>query len=103
MNSCTGGVTGIWRGPQRSHTVRAGGGRGKSRAAQLAESAGEGAPQIVCGSRMAPRKAGAPAAEPEEFEARPAPPGTVPTWLPAGLSLRRHVEVLPPQSAGGST
>ena len=101
MNLRTGRVTRTWRGPQLSHTVRAGCRRGKSRAAQLAESAGEGAPQIVCGSRMAPRKAGAPAAEPEEFEARPAPPGTVPTWLPAGLSLRRQVEVLPPQSAGG--
>src|ERR1017187_3594956 len=107
MNLRTGRVTRTWRGRELSHTVRRGGRRGgrrgKSPAAQLAESAGEGAPQIVCGSRMAPRKAGAPAAEPEEFEARPAPPGTVPTWLPAGLSLRRQVEVLPPQSAGGPT
>ena len=39
---------------------------------------------------------------PEEFEARPAPPGTVPKWLPAALSLRRHEEVpAPPRSSGG--
>ncbi len=63
MNLRTGRVTRTWRGPQLSHTVRAGCRRGKSRAAQLAESAREGAPQIVCGSRMTPRKAGAPAAE----------------------------------------
>jgi putative transposase len=36
---------------------------------------------------------------PEEFEARQAQPGTVPTWLPACLSFRRHEEVLEaPQS-----
>jgi putative transposase len=38
---------------------------------------------------------------PAEFEARPVPPGTVPSGLPAGLRLRRYMEVLPPQSAGG--
>jgi hypothetical protein len=57
MNLRTWGVTGIWRGPQRSHTVRAG--RGKSHAVQLTERAREAAPQIIGGSRMAPRKAGA--------------------------------------------
>jgi hypothetical protein len=30
---------------------------------------------------------------PAEFEVRPVQPGTVPPWLPAGLSLRRHEEV----------
>jgi len=38
---------------------------------------------------------------PAEFEARPVPPGSVPSGLPAGLRLRRHVEVPPPPSAGG--
>jgi hypothetical protein len=39
---------------------------------------------------------------PEEFEGQPKQPGTVPEWLPAGLSLRRHEEVpLPGQSPGG--
>ena len=35
---------------------------------------------------------------PAEFESRLVQPGTVPAWLPAGLSLRRHEEVpqLPP-------
>jgi putative transposase len=30
---------------------------------------------------------------PADFESRPVPPGAVPAWLPAGLSLRRHYEV----------
>jgi hypothetical protein len=151
--------------PPRSHTVRAG--RGKSHAVQLTERAREAAPQIVGGSRMAPRKAGAsptqprcdirpwwalpqqflgdslvgdapvglreslwnpqavqpsligfagyrglpgdtvrrrpaPSYPPEEFQARPVPPATVPQWLPAALSLRRHEEApAPQQSAGG--
>ena len=38
---------------------------------------------------------------PAEFEARPVPPGSLPGGLPAGLRLRRHVEVLAPPSAGG--
>jgi Integrase core domain len=39
---------------------------------------------------------------PEEFAGQPKQPGTVPEWLPAGLSLRRHEEVpLPGQSPGG--
>ena len=32
---------------------------------------------------------------PAEFENRPVQPGTVPAWLPAALSLRRHEEVPP--------
>ena len=32
---------------------------------------------------------------PAEFESRPVPSGTVPAWLPAALSLRRHEEVPP--------
>jgi len=151
--------------PPRSHTVRAG--RGKSSAAQLGESARQGTPQIIGGSRVAARKAGtspakqcfdsrswsalpqqflgdslvgdapvglreslwnpqpvqpsligfagyrglpgdtvrrrpAPSYPPEEFQARPVPPATVPQWLPAVLSLRRHEEAPAPQpSAGG--
>ena len=33
---------------------------------------------------------------PAEFESRPVPPGTVPTWLPAALNLRRHEEIPQP-------
>ena len=33
---------------------------------------------------------------PAEFESRPVPPGTVPAWLPAALSLRRHEEMAQP-------
>ena len=39
---------------------------------------------------------------PEEFETRPAQPGTVPRWLPACLGLRRHEEVPPPSTPAGS-
>lgn len=39
---------------------------------------------------------------PAEFESRPGQPGTLPPWLPAGLSLRRHQEVsVPGQPAEG--
>jgi hypothetical protein len=34
---------------------------------------------------------------PAEFESRLVQPGTVPAWLPAGLSLRRHEEVPQPE------
>jgi putative transposase len=36
---------------------------------------------------------------PAEFENRPVQPGSVPVWLPAALSLRRHEEI--PQPPGG--
>lgn len=36
---------------------------------------------------------------PEEFEARSAQPVSVPEWLPAGMSFRRHAEVPPPSPA----
>jgi hypothetical protein len=39
---------------------------------------------------------------PEEYEARPGQRGTMPAWLPAGLSFRRHEEIsLPSQAVGG--
>jgi len=34
---------------------------------------------------------------PAEFESRPVQPGTVPAWLPAALSLRRHEEISQPR------
>jgi transposase InsO family protein len=39
---------------------------------------------------------------PEEFEKRPRQPGAAPTWLPAGMSFRRHAEIPPQPQAVGS-